>query len=155
MGPEMSSGPRTYFDTNVFITAFESAGARSDHAWWLLDAIEAGEFQGSTSEITLAELLVKPLEENVIDLVESYKQIIRPTLGFDVLPISRDVLIQAATIRAGRKSVKLPDAVHVATAQQLGCTFFVSGDRRLELLAGMRQLVLGPLTLDDIVGTKA
>ena len=38
--------PRVYLDSNVFIAAFEHAGARSDHAWWIFHAIEQGESEG-------------------------------------------------------------------------------------------------------------
>ena len=46
------SATRIYLDANVFIAAYESRGARSDHAWWILDAIEANEFLSVTSELT-------------------------------------------------------------------------------------------------------
>ena len=123
--------PRVYLDANVFITAFEHAGARSDHAWWILEAIEEGEIVGATSEITLAEVLVKPQESGAADLASAYEKMISPGPNFEVLPVRRELLVAAAGIRARRSSVRLPDAGHIATAQQLGCAAFVSDDRRL------------------------
>jgi hypothetical protein len=38
--------------------------------------------------------------------------------------------MQAATFRADRTSIRLTDAVHIATVQPLSCRFFVSHDRR-------------------------
>ena len=35
--------PRVYLDANVFVAAFEHMGAHSDHAWWIIHAIESGE----------------------------------------------------------------------------------------------------------------
>jgi hypothetical protein len=62
--------PRVYLDANVFVAAFEHVGARSDHAWWIMRAIERGEIAAGTSEITLAEVLVKPFEVGATDLVD-------------------------------------------------------------------------------------
>lgn len=143
-----------YFDTNVFITAFENAGARSDHAWWILDAVETGELKAVTSEITLAEILVKPIELGADDLCSAYEQVFVSGPNFEVCPVERRILIEAARIRAGRKSIRLPDAVHIATAARRGCTYFLSGDTRLRLPQDMKQVFLGPFTLDDIVNSQ-
>lgn len=150
----MSDRAKVYFDTNVFIVAYENVGARSDHAWWLLDALEAGEIIGGTSEITLAELLVKPIEEGADALAAAYQAVIAPASGFMVSPVDRPLLVAAAGIRASRKSIKLPDAIHIATAAALGCNYFVSGDRRLHLPTGMTQLLISPFTLDDILQAR-
>lgn len=146
-----SAPPRVYLDANVFITAFEQAGARSDHAWWILEAVEGGEIIGATSEITLAEVLVKPVERNAADLASAYDRMIVPGPGFEVLPVGRDVLVAAAGIRAGRQSVRLPDAIHIASAVAMRCEFFVTGDRRLKLPDGMKLLGVDPFTLDDVL----
>src|SRR2546422_1741263 len=42
--------------------------SHSDHAWWIIHAIEEGEIVGATSEITLAEVLVKPMELGDLEL---------------------------------------------------------------------------------------
>jgi predicted nucleic acid-binding protein len=143
--------PRVYFDANVFIAAFENAGARSDHAWWLLDAIEDGEIVGATSEITLAEVLVKPLESGAADLASAYDGMIVSAGNFEVLPVGREILAAAAQIRAKRPSIRLPDAVHIATAQALKCGVVVSGDRRLRVPQGMKLFDVNPFTLDDVL----
>jgi predicted nucleic acid-binding protein len=62
--------------------------------------------------------------------------------------------MQAATLRARRSSIRLPDAVHIVTAQALSCGLFVSYDRRLPMLDGIRMLAVAPFTLDDILGNK-
>jgi predicted nucleic acid-binding protein len=142
--------PRVYLDANVFIAALENPGAHSDHAWWILEAIERNEIFGATSEITIAELLVKPIELGDLELAASYEKMIMSTDGFEVLPVHREILVEAAGIRARRSSIKLPDAIHVATARTLSCSFFLSGDRRLSLPEGIKPLTISPFTLDDI-----
>jgi predicted nucleic acid-binding protein len=149
------AAPRVYLDANVFIAAFEHSGARSDHAWWIINAVESGEIVGATSEITLAEVLVKPIELGDAPLAEGYERMISPTPGFEVLPVQRDILIGAAQLRARRSSLRLPDAIHLATARALSCSFVVSNDLRWPIIDDIKTLSLSPFTLDDIFGDRA
>ena len=142
--------PRVYLDANVFVAAFENVGAHSDHAWWILRAIDDGEIVGATSEMTLAEILVKPLEAGATELAAGYEAMIASSGGFEVRPVSRDVLIKAAALRADRTSIKLPDAIHIATARISSCAFFISDDRRLPVPEDLTLLPVNPFTLDDI-----
>ena len=144
------SAPRIYLDSNVFISAYENTGARSDHAWWILHAIERGDFAGITSEITLAEILVKPMEDGDDDLVRRYQEILSPDERFEVTAVSRQVLIEAARFRTMRSSLKLPDAIHVASAHLSHCSHVVSDDRRLPFAHGIPLIRLGPHSLNQI-----
>src|SRR4051794_38781523 len=109
MGSPVSSPlPSVYVDTNVFLAAYETVGARSDHAFWILSAIEQGEIRGVTSEITLAELLPGPVEDGNAELAEAYKQLLSDGPNMDVHPVTRDILIATASLRAGRPGFKLP-----------------------------------------------
>jgi predicted nucleic acid-binding protein len=150
-----SAPPRVYLDSNVFIAAFERTGAHSDHAWWIIHAIEQGEIVGATSEITLAEILVNPIERGATDLASGYDKMITSGPTFEVLPVRRDILVAAAEIRARRASIRLPDAVHMATARNLSCTYFVSDDQRLSVPDGIKLLDVNPFTLDDIFKEQA
>lgn len=142
------SKPRVYLDTNVFIAAYETRTARSDHAWWILDAIEASEFLAVTSELTLAEVLVRPLQDGDEELAARYHDIVTSNDGFDVAPVDRKVLIEAAMLRSFSRSLKLPDAIHMATARICSCDFIVSDDRRLPGITKMTVVQLGPHALD-------
>ena len=145
-----AEAPRVYIDANVFVAAFENVGAHSDHAWWILHAIEQDEIMGVTSEMTLAEILVKPIEVGADDLVAAYQEMITSTSAFEALPVHRDILVDAARLRAQRASLRLPDAIHIATARVSSCTFFVSDDRRLNTPSDLTLLPVNPFTLDDI-----
>jgi predicted nucleic acid-binding protein len=143
---------RIYLDANVFIAAYESQTARSDHAWWVLNAVEEGEFVGVTSELTLAEILVKPIEEGDDDMVRRYKEVITPGRELDVLTVDRQILIEAAVMRTMRRSLKLPDAIHVASAHRGKCAHMISDDRRLPFAPGLEVVQLGPYSLDILRG---
>lgn len=147
----MAARSRVYLDANVFIAAFEHGGAHSDHAWWLLEAVDRGTIVALTSEISLAEVLVKPLEIGAEAIAEAYNNMLVSGPGFEVLPVRRDILIEAARTRARRGSVRLPDAIHMASARMSSCRFLVSDDRRIPSSDDLRVLRLTPFTLDDIL----
>lgn len=116
-----------------------------------LRAIEAEEIIGVTSEITLAEILVKPLEAEATTVIEAYTDMITPTAGFEVLEVGRALLISAAALRAARRSIRLPDAIHLATALAARCSHFVTADERLHVPDGLTRLAITPFTIDDIL----
>lgn len=141
---------RVYLDANVFISAFETVGARSDHAWWILNAIDDGEMLGMTSELTLAEILVGPMQDGDDELARRYQSMISQGEGFEIAAVSRNILIEAAMLRTMRRSLRLPDAIHIASARLGGCQFVLSDDRRLSFAPGVQVVQLGPHSLDAI-----
>lgn len=147
----MTEPPRVYFDSNVFIAAMENPSAHSDHAWWIILAIDEGQIAGVTSEITLAEVLVKPIELADDTLATTYERMISPSPRFEVLQVGREILLRAAQLRARRNSIRLPDAIHLATALTASCTVMVSDDRRLHSTDGIKAFAVTPFTLDDIL----
>lgn len=68
-----------------------------------------------TSELTLAEVLVKPFQANQTELQQIYVETLQASDSLTMVPISRTALIEAARLRAQHASLKLPDAIHAAT----------------------------------------
>jgi predicted nucleic acid-binding protein len=151
MGKAVSDPPRVYLDANVFVIALENPGAKSDHAWWIMQAVDDGKIVAVTSEITLAEVLVKPIEVGHRELTATYEAMIVSTDRFEVIPVRRDILMGAARLRARRNSIRLPDAIHVATALATSCRCVVSNDLRLHSIDGVRVYEITPFTLDNIL----
>jgi predicted nucleic acid-binding protein len=151
MGAAVSDPPRVYLDANVFVTAMENPGANSDHAWWIMHAADDGKILAVTSEITLAEVLVKPIEIGDRKLTAMYEEMILSSERFEVVPVRRDILIGAARLRARRNSIRLPDAIHIATALACSCCCVVSNDQRLHSLNGVKAYGITPFTLDNIL----
>jgi predicted nucleic acid-binding protein len=56
-------GASVYLDANVFIYFLEGFAPASDFLGRLFAEIDAGRIRGVTSELTLAELLVKPIRD--------------------------------------------------------------------------------------------
>jgi predicted nucleic acid-binding protein len=80
-----------------------------------------------TSELTLAEVLVKPIKDQNLTAQQAYRDFLISTPVLQVVPISRAILEAAADLRATTK-LKLPDAIHFATSNLSGCDSFLSND---------------------------
>jgi predicted nucleic acid-binding protein len=144
-----------YLDANVFIYAYEREGRQADAAWQVFEAIERGEFDAVTSELTLAEVLVGPLRQKDDKLAGQYHEILTSEGAFSVVSLERPVLIEAAFFRSVVKSLKLPDAIHLATARSRGCRYIVSEDKSLPKSSGLPVVNLSHDTLDIIRGSGA
>jgi predicted nucleic acid-binding protein len=133
---EKIAGRRTYLDVNLFIYALESHPDYLAVVTELFEAIDRGTVSAVTSELSLAEALVKPCLDKRDDLQTIYKSAIAPSSGLDVPPISREILIDSAEIRAQVK-LRLPDAMHMATARRTGCQVFLTNDLALRPIEGI------------------
>lgn len=145
IGIESFTGDHVYLDANVFIYAVEGfekyAGLRAA----LLEAIEVRKIQAVTSELTLAEVLVRPLKEKRTDIAAVYERLVQSQFSLKVVPVSRGILVAAAGLRA-TSGCKLPDAIHAATAQSAGSEFLFTADKSLKAPLPMRVV-----TLDDLL----
>lgn len=125
---------RIYCDTNVIIRVVEGPDeATRPFISVVEDAAQVG-LVLLTSELSLSELLVKPLKDRDEALAATYAALISGggSGGFETFPVNRDVLVRAAEVRVRKPSLKLPDAIHVATAELTRCDWLASGDDRLK-----------------------
>jgi predicted nucleic acid-binding protein len=120
-------GQRVYTDANIVIYAVEGFAAYLDQIRALMTAMNTGEITTVTSELTLAEVLVKPLKDQNPTIQQAYKTFLSPTPALEVVPIGRDILEEAAQWRATTR-LKLPDAIHLATALRSKCDSFLTND---------------------------
>ena len=137
-------GRRIYFDSNIFIYAFEGLTPFGTVARRALAFLDNGEIHGVTSELTLAECLVKPLERNVQTAVAAYEECLQSDDTLSVVPITREILVAAAGIRAHHR-LRLPDAIHAATAIALHCDRFLTNDDAFSKVSGLRVMKIADL----------
>lgn len=123
------SGP-IYLDTNIFIYALEGYSVFRPTLTALFESLDRQELTAVTSELTLAEALVKPLLDRHTEREAAYLQVLQSSSSLLVVPVSRAVLIAAARLRA-EADLKLPDAIHVASAQLSTCSTFLTNDARI------------------------
>ena len=97
-----------------------------------------------TSELALSEVLVKPIADGDLHKIQAYYNSFRNGKGLTVMPVDRSVLIEAASIRAST-NLKLPDAIHFATACLTNCTHFVTNDDHFKIAKSHRQIKVLPL----------
>ncbi len=129
-------GNQVYLDTNIWIYALEGYPAFIQELTMLFQAIDQGILTAVTSELSLAEVLVKPLQTQNSGLESTYKHAISSAPHLLVIPVQRDILIQAAVVRA-TTSLKLPDAIHAATAFSAQCSTFLTNDQHFQVLTSM------------------
>jgi predicted nucleic acid-binding protein len=98
-----------------------------------------------TSVITLAEVLVQPVQRGQRELQAAYTRLLRHSANFELLPVDIAVAEHAAELRA-RYRLRMPDALQVATALAGGCQAFLTNDHALTRVTDLRVLVLDDLT---------
>jgi predicted nucleic acid-binding protein len=116
-----------YLDTVTIIYSIERFPtyiALLDPMWRQL---QSGNCQVTTSELTLLETLVMPIQQANQDLISRYERLLMSS-EVNLIPITRTILKTASSIRA-RAKLKTPDAIHAATAIEAGCTIFLTNDR--------------------------
>ena len=127
-----SLGERLYVDANAIIYYAEAHPVFGGQVRALFAAVEQGRAVLVTSELTLAETLVVPLRSNNSPLIARYIEIVSPRKYFEIVPVSRSILMESARLRA-KVGNRLPDAIHIATALMASCSTFISEDKGIRL----------------------
>jgi predicted nucleic acid-binding protein len=138
------SGQRVYLDTNIFIYAYEAHPSYVHVLTRLFEAIERGDVRAVTSELSLAEVLVMPIKNKNRSAQKAYRQALQNSANLVVHPINRDILAEAARLRA-TSQLTLPDAIHVTTARAARCYFVVTNDAQFSTALGIRVVLLSEI----------
>jgi predicted nucleic acid-binding protein len=133
-----------YVDANTLIYRIETIQPYLTAAAPRWNALRAGTQEVITSELSLLETLVKPLQLGNTALQILFETILYNTKGFSCLPITRQILETAAQIRSA-SSLKTPDAIHAATALIEGCTLFVTNDVAFRRIPGLNVAILNEI----------
>jgi predicted nucleic acid-binding protein len=111
----------------------------------LFFANSKGDFLFQTSVITLLEVLVYPMRANEQQLVEEYQNILCNSTSIDIIDLTIEIAIKAASLRA-KYGLKTPDSIQVATALNASSDYFLTNDIRLKAISEIEILIL-----DEIV----
>lgn len=128
-------------DTAIFIYFIE------EHARFLhlvkpvFVAMDRGTLQGVTSGLTLLEVLVVPYRAGNLLLAERYESFLTRSRGLRFIEVDRALLKAAAQIRA-RANLRTPDAIQIAAGLAAGCPTFLTNDRKIPPLPGLKVLEL-------------
>lgn len=126
-------------DTCIFIYYIEEHPKYIDIVTQVFEAIDQGSIKAVTSGITLLETLVIPLRNKDENLAKHYQQILTESDGLTFLELNQDLLYKAAHLRA-KFGLKTPDALQIAAAQVEKCRTFITNDRRLPEIQGLKVL---------------
>jgi predicted nucleic acid-binding protein len=129
-------------DTAIFIYLIEEDPRFLPLVEPIFEDVAEGRREIVTSALTLLEVLVVPYRAGNAGLAERYEELLSNSRGIAVMDLTRDQLRIAAQLRAAT-GVKTPDALQLAAALGAGCTTFVTNDRRIPAIRGMRVLQLG------------
>lgn len=128
-------------DTAVFIYFIEEEPRFLRHVLPLFIEADEGRRELVTSVLTLLEVLVVPYRAGNRALAERYELLLTRSRGIRLVEATRDLLRAAAQLRAAT-GVRTPDALQLASALAAGCRTFVTNDRRLPAIPGLRVLQL-------------
>ncbi|MGA8171480.1 MAG: type II toxin-antitoxin system VapC family toxin [Methylocystis sp.] len=150
----MATDPLIYLDTNVFIAGFEGPPEIAAPVQNLLRALRGLRGVVVSSELTLAELLAPVRRPDALSTMERrqlYLNLLLRNIAIDLQPITRDILIKTADLRS-MNGYKLADAIHLVTAVETSCAFFVSNDDRLRKLpAGLGKIRPDQAGVDELL----
>ncbi|HET9918738.1 MAG TPA: PIN domain-containing protein [Ktedonobacteraceae bacterium] len=133
-----------YLDTNSFIYSVERIDPYRAILDTLWQTVSTGQFTVITSELTLLEVLVKPLKVGDATTAATFRAVLRNTPDVQMLPITQVVLEKAANLRA-TLNLKTPDAIHAATAVLQSCKLFVSNDAAFRRVPSLNVAVLNEI----------
>lgn len=112
----------------------------------LWQAVQAQSLQVISSELTLLESQVHPLRNRDTALQAAYERLLLSTPGVKLLPLTQEVLREAAHLRAATHGLRTPDALHAASALGAGCALFLTNDAGFRRVPGLPTVIL-----DDVL----
>jgi predicted nucleic acid-binding protein len=145
--PLLSSSQLLSLDTSAFIYFLTGREPYLTLLLPLFKRVQQGQTRVVVSTVTEAELLVRHYRDDNAEAVERVEDLLSEA-GIRVLPVDRRTARGAALLRA-RHSLRLPDAIIVATAVEAECEAIVGND------GAWRKLTEIPyVNLDDSIAQR-
>lgn len=138
---DLGAGP-VGVDTAIFIYFIEEDERFLAAIAPLFGAADAGAVELVASALTLLEVLVVPYRAGNVMLAERYEAVLTRGRGLRMVDLTRDHMRLAARLRAAT-GVATPDALQLAAALAAGCSAFLTNDRHLPALPGLKIVQLG------------
>jgi predicted nucleic acid-binding protein len=137
---DLKSGPIA-LDTQIFIYFIEEERRFLPLVKPLFEAIDRGDLLAVTSGLSLMEVLVVPYQFGNAALADRYESLLTNSRGLRFIEIDRRLLKAATQLRAMLK-FKPPDAIQMAAALVGDCKWFLTNDRRIPAVPGLRIIQL-------------
>ena len=143
---DLGRGPIA-LDTVVFIYFIEEHPRFLPLVSAIFSDVDRGKCEAVTSALTLLETLVVPYRAGNLSLANQYEALLTRS-RLHLIDLDRRQLRAAAQLRAVH-AVRTPDALQLAAAVSAGATAFVTNDRALPTIPGLRIIQLQRYTPGD------
>jgi predicted nucleic acid-binding protein len=130
-----------YLDTAPLIYYLEENATHSSYLNQLFKKNEAGEFIFYSSVVTLTEVLTLPFRQGNVELAEQYQYFLSETQTLKLIPVNLPIAKLAAKLRA-EYGIRMPDAIHLATAMEIKADWFLTNDIALKKIKGLNVITL-------------
>ncbi len=117
----------------------------------IIGRVDAGEIKGFASVITLLEVMVYPLQKGDTALEKEYRSLLKESRNFTLISIDPEIALHAANLRS-RYKLRTPDALQIAAASFVGCDAFLTNDKRLRNIDGLKIIILDDLEITSASG---
>lgn len=117
-----------YLDSNIFIYLVEDRGALRDAVTAILAEAQTRGIFLTTCEITLAECLHGAFKQENEALAGVYRELLSGD-GLIKTILCQSIIFEDAARFGAALSLKLTDAIHLASAVHFGCDAFLTNDR--------------------------
>jgi predicted nucleic acid-binding protein len=130
---------RVFLDTNVFLYAIGGEGLHRDPCRAVLAAVGQGVLDGVTNSEVLQEIL--HVRARRVDTKDATKAA-RAAAGMvaDVLPVTREDVLDACRVLDAHPALGARDALHVAVMKNAHITLLVSVDRDFDSVGTLKRL---------------
>jgi predicted nucleic acid-binding protein len=133
-----------YIDSQILIYAVDKHPKYLPALRSFLQDSDRGALTLITSELSILEVLVMPLRLGDQNLLNDYNQFLNSSIR--LVPVTSDILRQAAELRADFKRLKTPDAIHLATAYAHKVGHFITNDQAFRSISNVPAIIL-----DDVI----
>jgi predicted nucleic acid-binding protein len=141
-----TTGP-IYLDASGFIYSVERIEPYRTLPEPMRRQAQAGQFVIMSSELVVLETLVKPLREGDTVLEQLFRTLLH-TREVQLIPATLSLWEHAAHLRA-TTGLKTPDALHAATALNVGSTLCITNDGGFRRVEGLPVVVLDDLLREE------
>lgn len=126
---ELLDAQSVYCDANVIIYLIEKHAEHHGTVHSILSQLKANEARLYSSELVITECLMGAVRRDNPDVLAAYEAFFDgDRFGFEMVPVSETILWSAPQVSVDFK-LDLPDALHFATALDLGCDAFLTNDK--------------------------
>jgi predicted nucleic acid-binding protein len=131
-----------FIDTAPIIYYIEANPQFGSLAKEVVDSFQSGRLTAFSSVITLTEVLPKPIEIGDERLARKFADFLKYGRNLRLIEISADISERAGKLRGQYSDLRAIDAIQISAAIDAGADAFITNDKKLKQIKGLKVLVL-------------